>query len=103
VLGDQGGGGLLVVDRERDDPDAVVCQGLAGPLEGAQLRVAVGAPGAPVEENDGEVTGERVRDGDRVPVGGADRQPRERVAGLRRVNGVGSVVVDMRRTLTPSH
>src|SRR5271169_5886050 len=50
VPGDQGGGGLLVIDRKGDDADARVRQRLTGPLEGPQLRVAVGAPGAPVEQ-----------------------------------------------------
>jgi uncharacterized protein len=77
VLGDQLGRGLLVIDRDGDDPDAVVRERLAGPLEGAQLRVAVRAPRAPVEEHDGEIAGERVRDGDRLAVGGVDGQPRK--------------------------
>jgi len=102
VRGDQGGGGLLVVDREGDDPDAVVRQSPAGPFEGAQLPVAVGAPGAPVEQNDGEVTGDASGMAIDCPsvvliVSRGNGSP-----GLRRVNGVGSVVVDMRRTLTPS-
>jgi hypothetical protein len=82
VLLDQGDGGLLVVDREGGDADAAVGQRLAGALEGAQLRVAVRAPSAPVEQYDAEVAGERVREGERLVVGGSDRQAGERVAGV---------------------
>src|SRR6202020_2671080 len=64
------------------DANAVIPQRLAGPLEGAQLRVAVRAPGTPVEQHDGEVAGERVRDRERLAAGGLDCQPRERVAGV---------------------
>src|ERR1700722_9342565 len=79
VLGDQGGGGLLVVDRQGGDAYALVGQA-CGPLEGAQLRVAVGAPRATEEEHDADVAVERVGNGQPDASGGGDRQPRERVA-----------------------
>jgi hypothetical protein len=57
VLGDETGGGGLIVDRQGDDPDADVGQGGAGALEGAQLGIAVGTPRAPVEQHHTELAG----------------------------------------------
>ncbi len=83
VLVDEGGGGVLVVDRQGSDADAVVGEGLAGALEGAQLGVAVGAPGAAVEQDDGEVVGQ----GESVVVGGGDGELGELVAGAEQGDG----------------
>ena len=58
MLGDQVLRGGFVVDRQRDDRDAEGGQAVAGALERAELRVAVRAPGSPVEQEDPEVAGQ---------------------------------------------
>ena len=52
VPGGERGGGRLVVHRQRDDLDAEFSQRLGGPGEGRELRVAVGAPRAAVDQDD---------------------------------------------------
>jgi catechol 2,3-dioxygenase-like lactoylglutathione lyase family enzyme len=83
VLGDEGGGGGFVIDRQGDDTDASVGQGGTGPLEGAQLGVAVGTPRAAVEQHHAEPAGERLRHRDGRAARDSKHQFRESVTGVQ--------------------
>ena len=66
VLGDERGGGLLVVDGQRDDLDAEFGQRVERAGERGELRVAVRAPGPAVDQDDAVGAGEVVRQRDRA-------------------------------------
>ena len=87
VLGDEAGGGGLIVDRQGDDPNADVGQSAAGALEGAQLRVAIRTPGATVEQHYAELAGERLRHRNGRTARDGKRQFGERVTGVQQGHG----------------
>ena len=87
VLGDEAGGGGLIIDGQGDDLDASVRQGGTGALEGAQLGVAVGTPGAAVEQHHAELAGERLRHRDGRAAGDGKPQFRESVTGVQQGHG----------------
>jgi hypothetical protein len=87
VLGDEPGGGGFVINRQGDDLDASVRQGGTGALEGAQLGVAVGTPGAAAEQHHAELAGERVRHRDGRAAGDGEPQFRESVTGVQQGHG----------------
>jgi hypothetical protein len=64
----------------------------AGPLESAQVCTAARPPRVPVEEDGGEVARERVGNGKRLVVRGADRQPGNRSPERRGGRGCGGRV-----------
>jgi hypothetical protein len=82
VLGDQLRGGGLVVDRQGHDPGSHLGELVLGPLESAQLRVAVRAPGATVEQDHAEVAVQRVRQLQRAAADLGHGEGRELIAGM---------------------
>lgn len=80
-FGDQFGGACFVVHRQRHQGGAGSAQFALRPLEGAELAVAVGTPGAAVEEHYTEPAVERLRQLQGVAVGDVDRDFGETVTG----------------------
>ena len=87
VIGDEADGGGFVIDGQGDDLDASVRQGGTGALEGAQLGVAVGTPGAAVVQHHAELAGERLRHRDGRAAGDGKPQFRESVTGAQQGHG----------------
>ena len=83
VPGDQLRGGGLVIDRQGHHPGSDLGELFLGPLEGTQLRVAVRAPGAAVEQDHAEVAVQRVRQLQRAAACQGCGEGRELIAGLK--------------------
>jgi hypothetical protein len=87
VLGDQRERGRLVVDGDRDERRTHRIEFFVCPLERPKLRVAVRAPGAPVEQHHAVAAREHVGQVDRVASGQHQGKCGERVADLKRHQG----------------
>jgi hypothetical protein len=72
VLGDERGGGLLVVDGQRDDLDAEFAKRIVRAGERGELRVAIRAPRSAVDKDDAVRAGEVVRQRDRAAANSED-------------------------------
>jgi hypothetical protein len=79
VLGDERGGGFLVVDGQRDDLDAEFGKRVERAGERGELRVAVRAPGPAVDQDDAVSAGEVVRQRDRAAANSGDLKRGERL------------------------
>jgi hypothetical protein len=87
VLGDQFHGGGLVIDRQRDDLGIHVGESLPGPLERAELGVAVGTPRTSVEQDDAGVAAQSVRQLETAAAGKGDGKGRELIARMKQCHG----------------
>ena len=74
MLGDQFHSGGLVAGRQRDDLGTNVDESFPGPLERAELGVAVGTPRTPVAEDRNVVAARGVRQLETIPAGEGDGQ-----------------------------
>ena len=82
----------FVVDREGDDLDAGLVELGAGAREGGELGVAIGAPGAAIDQHDAERAVEIVGQLDRSAADLADRQAREAIAVVKQRHGKFSLI-----------